>query len=135
MAGTEVADLGFTSGQVVQEFGWDEDVDDAIREAIEDATGEELVDEYYGDVSDGSLIWWHDDDGDLDDLADLIVDAQTNLDDGGVLWVFCPKTGLDGFVPAADVQDAARTAGVVATTVTAMGDWSGVRLSARGRGK
>ena len=92
-------ELGLLNGQVIQEFGWDDDVDDAFRARIEDATGEELVDEYYGDVCDGALIWWRDDDGDEDDLADLLVDAKGNLDDGsGVIWVMIPALGTDGYV-------------------------------------
>ena len=56
MSGTSAAGLGFAAGQVVQEFGWDEDVDDAVRVVVEDETGAELVDEDYGDVTDGALI-------------------------------------------------------------------------------
>lgn len=135
MAGTEVADLGFTTGQVVQEFGWDEDVDEAVRESVESATGEIMVDEDYGDVSDGSLIWWRSDDGDVDDLTDLLVDAQTNLDDGGVLWVLTPKAGRPGHVSAGEVEEAAQTAGISPTSAIAVGRWSGFRLTARGRGR
>ena len=37
--------FGFTKGSVVQEFGYDDDVDDVVRESIESAIGRELVDE------------------------------------------------------------------------------------------
>ena len=45
--------LGFRPGQVVQEFGYDDDVDEALRVAVEDLTGNELADEYGQDVVDG----------------------------------------------------------------------------------
>lgn len=135
MSGTQRTGLGFTSGQVVQEFGWDDDVEEAVRDAVADVTGSELVDEDYGDMTDGSLIWWRSDDGDVDDLTDLIVDAQANLDDGGLVWVLTPKTGRVGNVQAVDVEEAARTAGLVPTSATALGLWSGFRLTSKGRGR
>ena len=127
-------ELGLKAGQVIQEFGWDTDVDEAFRARIEDATGEDLVDEDYADVCDGTLIWWRDDDGDEDDLADLRVDAKGNLDDGsGIMWVKIPALGRDGYVEHIVVEEAAQTAGLSATTAAALSqDWTGVRLSARG---
>src|SRR6476659_8875964 len=67
-----VGRLGLTAGQVIQEFGYDSDVDDDFRRAGEDHTGTELEDEEYQDVADASLIWWRQDDG---DLVDAVVDA------------------------------------------------------------
>ena len=37
--------LGVEPGMMVQEVGWDSDVDDEVREAIEDRSGEDLLDE------------------------------------------------------------------------------------------
>ena len=37
--------LGIQKDQVVQELGWDEDTDDEIRAAVEEACGSELLDE------------------------------------------------------------------------------------------
>ena len=68
--------LGFKPGTVVQELGWDEDVDDSIRAAIEDAIDSDLVAGDYGDVVDVVLLWWRDDDG---DLVDALVDSLTDL--------------------------------------------------------
>ena len=85
--------LGFTLGQIVQEFYVDDDADQQIRVSIESETGEQLVDEDYGDVVDGAIVWWRADDAEEDDLADLLVDALSNLDDGGLIWVFIPKPG------------------------------------------
>ncbi|MEU8354326.1 DUF3052 family protein, partial [Streptomyces sp. NPDC048845] len=39
------ARLGFQPGQVVQELGYDEDTEQELRDAIEELTGTELVDE------------------------------------------------------------------------------------------
>ena len=44
------ARLGFKSKTVVQELGWDEDVDEDLRLAIEKQTGNELVDGEYGEI-------------------------------------------------------------------------------------
>ncbi|WP_413452799.1 DUF3052 domain-containing protein [Georgenia phoenicis] len=128
--------FGFTTGQEIQEFGYDTDVDEAVREAVSDVTGTDLVDEEYSDVVDGAIIWWRDDDGDESDLTDLLVDALDNLDDAGTIVVLTPKPGRGGHVGPAVVEDAARTAGLQPTgSVAAGADWNGLRLLARGRGR
>ncbi|MHB1065747.1 MAG: DUF3052 domain-containing protein [Georgenia sp.] len=128
--------FGFISGQVIQEFGYDDDVDGPVREVIEELTGHELVDEDYGDVCDGSLIWWRADDAEQEDLTDLLVDAQANLDDGGLIWVLTPKPGRVGHVRPADIEEAARTAGMHATSAASVADsWSGIRIASRSRGR
>ena len=125
--------LGFAPGLVVQEFGWAEDVDDDLRDAIEEITGTDLVDEEYDDVTDGVILWWREDDG---DLTDTLVDVQTVLDDGGVIWLFTRKPGRDGHVGHSDIQEAATTAGLHATTTFSIAsDWSATKLGNRGRGK
>ena len=68
MVSTVGGAFGFTSGTIVQEFGYDDDVDPALREAAETLTGTELVDEDYEDVADSAIVWWRADDGDVDDL-------------------------------------------------------------------
>lgn len=125
--------LGFTSGQVVQEFGYDDDVDESLRADLEGIVGSELVDEDYDDVTDGVLIWFRDGE---DDLTDVLVDAQTVLDDGGLIWVLTPKPGRTGHVGHGDIQEAATTAGLHATSTFAIApDWSATRLGTRGRGR
>jgi hypothetical protein len=120
--------LGFTAGQVVQELGYDDDVDEDLRVSIEDATGAELVDEDYDDVADGVLLWWRDGDG---DLVDALVDALATLADGGVIWVLTPKAGRDGHVEPSDIGEAAPTSGLSQTSsISAARDWSGTRLVA-----
>jgi hypothetical protein len=49
--------LGIQTGQVVQEWGWDEDTDDDIRADVEDACGGELLDEDTDEVIDVVLLW------------------------------------------------------------------------------
>jgi len=125
--------LGFTSGQVIQEFGWSDGVDDALRAAVEAATGNELVDEDYDDVTDGVILWWREDDG---DLTDALVDVQTVLDDGGLIWVLTLKAGRQGHVNHGDIEEAATTAGLHATSTFAIAaDWSATKLGNRGRGR
>lgn len=125
-SGTGEDKLGLTGGQVVQEFGWDTDADDDLRFSIEDLTGTELEDEDYGDVADAALIWWRDGDG---DLVDALVDALTNLEDGGFIVLLTPKAGRPGEVEMADVAEAAATAGLSASgSVNACADWTATRL-------
>lgn len=125
--------LGLTDGQVVQEFGWGEDVDDDLRALIEKAVGSELVDEDFGEVTDAIVAWYRADDG---DLADLLVDVQTVLDDGGPIWILTPKPGREGHVGHPVIQEAATTAGLHAMTTLAVApDWSATRLGPSGRNR
>ena len=125
--------LGFTAGQVVQEFGWSDDVDDVVRAAVEATTGSDLVDEDYDDVTDGVVLWWREDDG---DLTDALVDVQTVLDDGGSIWVMTLKPGRPGHVSHGDLEESATTAGLHATsTFSISADWSATKLGNRGRGR
>ena len=70
-------EFGFRSGDIVQEWLWDDDVDDSIREKIEQLTGEELVDEDYDSAVDGVIIWWRD--GDDEDLERAAANLGINL--------------------------------------------------------
>jgi len=125
--------LGFESGQVVQEFGWGDDVDQDLREAIEDLTDNELADEDYDDVTDGAIVWWREDDG---DLVDMLVDVQGVLEGGAAIWVFSPKPGREGHVDHNDIQEAATTSGMHAmSTFPIAEDWSATKLATRGRGR
>ena len=117
--GAEVKDagvrLGLKTDMVVQELGWDEDVDDELRIQIEDAIDGDMVDGDYGNVVEAVILWWRDDDG---DLVDGLVDSLTDLVEGGFIWLLTPKIGRPGAVDAADVAEAAEVAGL-ATTITA----------------
>lgn len=121
--------LGIKPDMVVQELGRDEDVDDALREAIEATTGEEPLDEDADEVIDVVLLWWREDDG---DLGDALVDARAPLDDDGFIWVLTPKTGQPGHVEPSDVAEAVPTVGMNQTsTVSISSEWTGVRLVPR----
>jgi hypothetical protein len=117
--------LGLTAGQVVQEIGWDDDVDDDLRVAIEDAVGGELVEEAVEAV-DVVLLWWREEDG---DLVDGLVDSLTDLTDTGYIWLMTPKVGRSGYVDAADLAEAAVTAGLALTTTAQIStNWSATKL-------
>lgn len=127
------ARLGFVPGQVVQEFGYDADVDNDFRFAIEDLTTTELEDEDFADVADAVMIWWREGDG---DLVDVLVDALTNLAEGGFMVVMTPKTGRPGEVEASEVDESALTAGLhTSGSVNACEEWTGTRLVAPKSGR
>ncbi|WP_327175564.1 DUF3052 domain-containing protein [Streptomyces sp. NBC_01335] len=118
--------LGFEPNQVVQEIGYDDDVELELREGIEATIGGELVDEEYDDVADAVVLWFRDEDG---DLTDALVDAIGLIEDGGTVWLMTPKTGRDGYVEPSDISDAAQTAGLSQTKSISVGkDWTGSRL-------
>ncbi|WP_300679313.1 DUF3052 domain-containing protein [Nocardioides sp.] len=118
--------LGFTTGMVVQELGWDDDTDDALRMAVEEAIEADLVDGDYGADVDSVLLWWREEDG---DLVDGLVDALSDLVGGGVIWLLTPKVGRPGAVDAADIAEAAPLAGLSQTTTAAVSkDWAATRL-------
>lgn len=133
---TGVGRLGFAAGHVVQEFGYGDDVDGDLRAGIEEAIGAALEDEEYDDVIDGVVLWWRSDDGDVTDLTDALVDARSALDDGGLIWLFSPKPGRPGHVAHSEIEEAATTAGMHATSTLALAaDWTGTRLGTRSRGR
>jgi hypothetical protein len=113
---------------VVQELGWDEDVDDGLRVEIEDAIDADMVDGDYGNVVDAVLLWWRDDDG---DLVDALVDSLTDLVAGGPIWLLTPKVGRPAAVDPSEIAEAAPVAGLATTTTAAVSrDWSATRLVA-----
>ena len=117
--------LGLRPRQIVQELGWDSDADDALRRQIEDGVEGELIEEAVEAV-DVVLLWWRADDG---DLVDGLVDALTDLADTGDIWLMTPKVGRPGYVDAADVSEAAVTAGLSQTISAAVSDdWSASKL-------
>jgi hypothetical protein len=118
--------LGIAPGMVVQELGYDDDVDTELRDAIVERCGSDLVDEDADDVVDVVLLWWREDDG---DLVDTLVDALHPLADNGVIWLLTPKSGRPRHVQPSDISEAAPTAGLSQTsTVSAARDWAGARL-------
>jgi hypothetical protein len=120
--------LGVEPGNVVQELGWDEDVDEAVRDAVEERSGDELLDEDADEVIDIVLLWFRDGDG---DLVDALVDARSPLAENGVVWVLTPKTGRPGHLEPSEIAEAAPTAGLAQTSnITVSEGWVGTRLVA-----
>ncbi|MFD0903686.1 DUF3052 domain-containing protein [Actinomadura sediminis] len=120
--------LGLKAGQVVQEIGYDDDVDEELRDSVEAVTGNELVDEDYDDVVDIVLLWWREDDG---DLFEGLTDAMVPLTSGGDIWLLTPKAGREGHVEPSDIGEAANTAGLSQSRSLSAGkEWSGTRLAA-----
>lgn len=118
--------LGIKPDMVVQEIGWDDDVDDDVRAAIEETIGGEMLDEDAQDVIDVVLMWWRDGDG---DLGDALVDARTPLDDDGVIWLLTPRTGQPGHVEPSEVAEVIPSVGLAQTSTVGVGDaWAGSRL-------
>lgn len=136
MAGTDnssvvapVDKLGFKPGQIVIEFGYDDDVDADFREAIHAAVNSPLEDEDYDGVVDAVLLWWRDGEG---DLTDELVDALTMLEEGGFIALITPGRGRPDRVEAHDVAEACTTSGLTATGAVPLGQqWLAQRLVGR----
>ena len=127
----DAAKLGFVPDTVIQELGWDEDVDAELRSAIEAQVGSELVDGDSDEVVDGVVMWWRDGDG---DLVDALFDSLQDLAEGGSVWLFTPKVGRPGYVTGADIAEAAPVAGLSTTTTSsASAEWSATKLSTHKR--
>lgn len=121
-----VARLGLAEGQIVQEIGYDEDVDHELRDAAEAVVGSPLEDDGYDGGADVVLLWWRDGDG---DLTDDLVDALAHLVDGGTLALLTPRAREDGAVDPADLEDAASTAGLRPSgQINVAPEWFGTRL-------
>lgn len=124
--------LGIQSGHVVQEIGWDEDSDTLISESIEDAIGEELLDEETDELCDVVLLWWREDDG---DLVDGLVDSIRSLAENGRVWVLTPGIGKEGALAPGVISESAQLAGLVQTKAERLGNWQGSCLVQRGNKK
>ncbi|WP_435600580.1 DUF3052 domain-containing protein [Streptomyces sp. C10-9-1] len=118
--------LGFQPDMVVQEIGHGDDVDQDLREAVEAATGTQLVGEEYDDVADAVLLWFREDDG---DLTDALADAIAYMEEGGSILLLTPKEGREGYVEPSGIGEASTTAGLSQTkSINAGKDWNGARL-------
>lgn len=121
-----VSQLGFKDGDLIQEFGYDEDVDFDFRDDLADLVGSDLLDEDEQEVVDGALLWWREEDG---DLVDGLMDVLGVLDEAGVIWLLTPKSGREGHVSPRDIQEAAPISGLhVTKTLTPCPDWVATRL-------
>ena len=120
--------FGIEPGMVVMEIGYDDDVDQDLRDALTDRCGE-LVDEDTDEVVDAVLLWYREGDG---DLFELLVDSLGPLADNGVVWLLTPKAGREGHVEPSDISESASSAGLQQTsTINAGKDWSAARLVLR----
>jgi hypothetical protein len=121
--------MGLKSGDLVQELGYDDDVDFDLRDDLERVTEEAILDEDEHAVVEAVILWWREDDG---DLVDALVDSLTDLSDDGVVWLLTPKRGKEGHVSAVEIQDAAPTAGLHSTSTEGVSDaWQAARLVPR----
>jgi hypothetical protein len=110
---------------VVEELGWDDDVDEELRQAIMEAIDSDLVEEST-DAVDVVLLWLRRDDG---DVMDLLVDSLTDLGSQGFMWVLTPKIGRDGHVPQSDLAEGVVAAGLTLTTSAVVSkDWSAHKI-------
>ena len=117
--------LGLAEGMIVQELGWDEDVDEDLRGDIMDVIDADLLDEDALEAVDVVLLWQRDD----YDVADGLVDALRDLSDTGFIWLLTPKIGRPGYIDPADIQEGAHTAGLVLTsTVNICPDWQANKI-------
>jgi hypothetical protein len=124
--------MGIASGQLILEVGFDDDCDLDLRAAIVAKSGSALLNDDSDEVVDAVLLWFREEDG---DLVDELVDALTYLSETGPIWLMTPKVGQEGHVEAADIQDAAPTAGLTQTvSFLASTNWSATRLVARKSG-
>jgi len=121
--------MGIVAGMVVQEVGWDSEVDEDFRGAVEELLGDDLVDEDADEIVDAVILWYREGDG---DLVDALVDAISPLADNGFIWLLTPKRGRPGYVEPSDIAEAAPTAGLSQTSMATVGaDWAGTRLASR----
>ena len=117
--------FGLSPGLVVQELGWDDDVDNDVRVLVEDSIDSELIEEAVEAV-DVVLLWWRASDG---DLVDGLVDSLTDMTESGYIWLLTPKVGREGYVEATDLSEGATTAGLsLTTTAIVSSDWTATKL-------
>jgi hypothetical protein len=122
-----VSRLGLAPDAVVQVIGWGEDGDEEFIAALRENVSEVVLTQA-GDVVDGVLVWWRDDDG---DLADGLLDALSMLATSGVVWLFTPRPGRSGHMAGSDVKEAVQVAGLQVTSSISVGaNWQAARLTA-----
>lgn len=132
-AATAAARLGLEAGDTVGESGYDDDVDQDLRDAIADVIDADLLDDDSDEVLNAVLLWWRDGDG---DLTDALINAVPLLAADGVIWLATPKTGTERYVEPSEVAEATQTAGLAQTTSVNGGPgWLLARLARPKSGK
>lgn len=120
--------LGFLTEQIVQEFGWDSDVDDDFRFAVEDVVGSDLEDEDYTGETDAVVLWFRSGDG---DLTDSLINLVGVLPEGGFVVALTPKDRDHGAVDPTEIDEASATAGLhTAGAYHASTEWRATKLVA-----
>lgn len=118
--------LGLQPGAVVYEVGWDEDCDEAVREAVEAAAHTPLEGEDLLGAADAVLYWWRAGDG---DLTDALLDVVGLLDEAGFVLLLTPAASQPDAVDASDIDEAAALSGLHAATLVPAGPlWRAVKL-------
>ncbi|MGD8150088.1 DUF3052 domain-containing protein [Ornithinimicrobium sp. Y1694] len=123
-----VRKLGFGPDQIVIEYGYDDDVEEDVRVAVETLAGGPLEYEDYDGVVDVVLLWWREGDG---DLADELMDALTTMEEGGFIALLTPGTRREDRLAAHEVQEACTTCSLTAAGAVPLGEWVGQRLVGR----
>lgn len=119
-----VEQLKLEPGLVVQELGWDEDVDEELRADIMDVIDDDLIEDEVEAV-DVVVLWQRDD----SDVADSLVDALRDLADKGYIWLLTPKIGRPGYVKPSDISEGVEVAGLTLTnSVDVSHDWQASRV-------
>jgi hypothetical protein len=126
--GAALRKLGLRPGQIVVEYGYDDDVEESVRDAVEALAEGPMEGEDYDGVVDVVLLWWRDGDG---DLTDELVDSLTLLEEGGSIVLLTPGTGRPDRVAAPDVQEACTTCSLSASGFVPLEGWVGQRLVGR----
>ena len=120
-----VQQLGLVEGMVVEELGWDDDVDEDFRQAVMEVIDSDLLEES-PEAVDAIILWLRQDDG---DVMELLIDSLTDLSSNGFLWVMTPKIGRAGHVSQSDLAEGVIAAGLSLTTpATVSKDWSAHRI-------
>ncbi len=129
-SGTGIAErLGLKPGMIVMESGYDDDVDEDLRDGIADQVDGDMVDEDTDEVVDVVVLWYRDGDG---DLVDVLVDSIAPLADDGYIWLLTPKRGRDNYVEPSEISEAAAIAGLSQTSIATVGhEWAAARLVGR----
>ena len=122
---TGIHQLGLVKGMVVEELGWDDDVDEDLRQSVMETIDSDLLEESQEAV-DAVFLWLREDDG---DVMDLLIDSLTDLGPAGFLWVLTPKIGREGHVSQSDLAEGVVAAGLCLTTSAPVSkDWSAVKV-------
>jgi len=124
-SGSDLDKLGFEAGQVVQELGWDDDVDEDLRQEVMDIIDGDMIEDSLDAVA-IVWLWLRPDDG---DLAAGLVDAMRDLSDAGFIVLVTPKVGRPGTIDPAALSDGTDTAGMVLpTSYDVSKDWQAHKI-------